>query len=308
MGYEFLETQLADMTLEDLPDVEETVSWLEKVTPTVLHYLKLFLICIVIYLIGKRLIRVVLRIMHRSFERAKVEEGLAGFLEKLVKIGLYLLLVTIMAGILGLETSSLVAVVGSAGLAVGLALQGSLSNLAGGVLILISKPFVLGDTISTPYGDGTVASIGMIYTRLQTVDNRMIVIPNGILANGEITNTTMEKERMLELEFDVSYDAKLAVVRELLKEQILKQQQVLKEKETKVFVKALAASSVTVCVRMWVKTEDYWDLKWSFIEQVKELFEQNQIEIPYQQLDVHVVNAGQAAKEPACAGRVNKEE
>lgn len=290
MFYEFLETDLADMTLEDLPDVKETVSWLEKITPTILHYLKLFGICLVIFLVGKKLIQLILRIMKKSFEKAKVEEGLAGFLEKLAKIGLYLLLVTIMAGILGLETSSLVAVVGSAGLAIGLAIQGSLSNIAGGVLILFSKPFLVGDMISTPSGDGTVISIGMIYTRLQTVDNKMIVIPNGTLANGAITNITMEKDRMLDLEFDVSYDTDLKKVKQLLGELVAGQKPVLKEKEPKVFVKALAASSVTIGVRMWVLTEDYWDVRWSFVEQVKELFTQNGIEIPYQQMDVHVVN------------------
>lgn len=290
MFYEFLETDLADMTLEDLPDVKETVSWLEKITPTILHYLKLFGICLVIFLVGKKLIQLILRIMKKSFEKAKVEEGLAGFLEKLAKIGLYLLLVTIMAGILGLETSSLVAVVGSAGLAIGLAIQGSLSNIAGGVLILFSKPFLVGDMISTPSGDGTVISIGMIYTRLQTVDNKMIVIPNGTLANGAITNITMEKDRMLDLEFDVSYDTDLKKVKQLLGELVAGQKPVLKEKEPKVFVKALAASSVTIGVQMWVLTEDYWDVRWSFVEQVKELFTQNGIEIPYQQMDVHVVN------------------
>lgn len=290
MFYEFLETDLADMTLDDLPDVKETVSWLEKITPTILHYLKLFAICLVIFLVGKKLIQLILRIMKKSFEKAKVEEGLAGFLEKLAKIGLYLLLVTIVAGILGLETSSLVAVVGSAGLAIGLAIQGSLSNIAGGVLILLSKPFLVGDMISTPSGDGTVISIGMIYTRLQTVDNKMIVIPNGTLANGAITNITMEKDRMLDLEFDVSYDADLKKVKQLLGELVAQQKPVLKEKEPKVFVKALAASSVTIGVRMWVLTEDYWDVRWSFVEQVKELFTQNGIEIPYQQMDVHVVN------------------
>ncbi|MEG0108796.1 MAG: mechanosensitive ion channel, partial [Lachnospiraceae bacterium] len=185
---------------------------------------------------------------------------------------------------------SVAAVIGSAGIAIGLALQGSLSNLAGGILILLLKPFVVGDYIieHNQNNEGTVKEIQIFYTKLATMDNKIIVIPNGSLANNSLTNVTGKDERRLDLQVDISYKADLKKTKQLIEQLLREDGQILVNQELAVFVDQLGQHSVVIGIRAWVKTEEYWNTRWRILEEIKETFEREAIEIPYNQLTVHM--------------------
>lgn len=280
----------------EIPDVEETVSLFQKALPVILGYGKVLLICLLIFLIGRRLIKLIMKVIRRSFERSRMDAGASRFLTALASAVLNILLIVIVAQVLGVQTSSIVAIVGSAGLTLGLALQGSLSNLAGGVMILIRRPFIIGDYIITPQGEGNVHDIDIFYTRLRTLDNKTIVIPNGELSNSAITNATGCGERMLELVISVSYQSDIQKVKACLMEEISKQELVMADREKKVFVKELASHSIDIGVRMWVASDFYWELRWKLLEEIQARFRKEGIEIPFEQLDVHLAGAGDGMK------------
>lgn len=215
---------------------------------------------------------------------------MAQFIDSLLKIVLYVLLIISIATNLGVDTASVAAVIASAGVAIGLALQGSLSNFAGGVLILLLKPFVVGDYIieDTCKNEGTVKEIQLFYTKLTTIDNRTIVIPNGTLANNSLTNVTDKDERRLDLKIGISYEADLKEAKKIIAKLLEKEARIRTDKEILIFVDELAASAVVLGVRAWVKTEDFWDVKWKFLEDVKQEMDSAGIEIPYQQVAVHM--------------------
>lgn len=248
------------------------------------------LISLVIYFVGRKLIRWFLKIMDVTLERSGVDDGVVRFLHSLVKITSNLVLFIVIAGILGLETSSLVAVIGSAGLAVGLSLQGSLANLAGGVLILITKPFRIGDYIVVGDKEGTVTTIDIFYTRILTVDNRLIVIPNGTLSNSTILNVSNEDYRRIDLTISIGYGSEIPKARNILIEIAGENPLVCKEEEhpAEVMVSSLGESSVDLLYKVWTKTEDYWQVRSQLLEAVKTRFDAAAIEIPYRQLDVNL--------------------
>jgi len=179
----------------------------ETIWPSLLNFGIKFLLGILILIVGKLIIKLILKIVSKGLGKSKAEKGVVSFVCSLLKGILYVVLIIIIAGLLGVPTASMIALLGSAGLAVGLALQGSLSNFAGGVLIMILKPFKVGDFISTGNGDGTVTGIDIFYTRLRTPDNRIIVIPNGALSNSSVTNVSREATRRVDLVVPVSYSA-----------------------------------------------------------------------------------------------------
>ena len=195
----------------------------------------------------------------------------------------FVLIVTILT-FFGVSTASVAAVLGSAGLALGLALQGSLANFAGGVLLLLLRPFRVGDYIieDTHGNEGTVDEISIFYTKLLTVDHKTIVIPNGILANSSLTNVTSSEKRRVDLFVGISYESDIRLAKEILNQLALEEKDRLEEEEINVFVSELGASEVTLGLRIWVKTEDYWNVKWRMTEQIKYAFDEKQIEIPYQ--------------------------
>ena len=246
------------------------------------------LIALVIYFIGKRMIKWLRKVLGRALERSGVDEGVKQFLDSFFKIILYFILAIAVVNQLGVETTSVVAVLGSAGLTLGLALQGSLSNFAGGVLILLFKPFKVGDYImeDTHQNEGTVSEIMIFYTRLVTTDNRTVVIPNGMLANSSLTNVTWQDKRRVDVFVGISYEADIRKAKELLMELLLSEKARLEDEELSVFVDALEDSSVKLGCRIWVAAEDYWKVKWRLNEQIKEIFDEHQIEIPYNQLTV----------------------
>ena len=207
-----------------------------------------------------------------------------------VKIGLYVILILTLAGNLGVDKTSVAALVGSAGVAVSLALQGGLSNFAGGLIIMFLRPFSVGDYIieNGEKNEGTVEKIELYYTTLMTVDSRRIVIPNSTLTNNSITNVTAMDKRRLEIKVGISYDSDLLKAKAILKKLIEEDPELLEKEEIQIFVDQLGESSVILGLRAWVRTEEFWNTKWRMNEKIKLEFEKNGILIPYPQVDVHM--------------------
>ena len=255
--------------------------------PSLLGFLVQVIVAIIVLLIGSRIIKFLLKLIKKSLDRSKVEAGVVTFLCSLVKYSLYFVLAMIILAQFGVTTSSVVAVLGSAGLTLGLALQGSLSNFAGGVLILLLKPFVVGDYIidGATGQEGTVSSITIFYTKLLTIDNRLILIPNGTLSNSSITNVTHMETRRIDLLIGVSYEANLAKTKQVLSDVVQCEEKILPGEPVEIYVSELADSSVQMGVRAWVKTEDYWPIRWKLTEDIKNALDANGISIPYQQME-----------------------
>lgn len=274
--------------ISDNPGVIRT--YLEGMVPSLLSFLVQVVVAIIVLLIGSRIIKFLLKLIRKSLDRSKVEAGVVTFLCSLVKYSLYFVLAMIILAQFGVTTSSVVAVLGSAGLTLGLALQGSLSNFAGGVLILLLKPFVVGDYIidGATGQEGTVSSITIFYTKLLTIDNRLILIPNGTLSNSSITNVTHMEKRRIDLLIGVSYEANLAKTKQVLLDVVKSEDKILPGEPVDVYVSELADSSVQMGVRAWVKTEDYWPIRWKMTEDIKNSLDANGISIPYPQMDVTV--------------------
>jgi len=265
-------------------------NWLEGLIPWFFNLGFQILLACIVYFVGTRVIKFIRKIIRRWMERTEADTGVKQFIDSLVKYCLYFILIVIILNFFGVTTASVVAVVGSAGLALGLALQGSLSNFAGGVLILMLKPFRVGDYIleDTHGNEGTVTEISIFYTKLATMDNKVIVVPNGTLANSSLTNATRSDKRRIDLEVGIAYDADLRKAKEIMYGLALADEGRLAEEEIQVFVSELAASEVKIGLRLWVKTEDYWNVKWRLTENIKLALDEAEIEIPYQKLDVNV--------------------
>ena len=259
-------------------------------TATLIPALIKILIALVIYWLGNKLIKLVLGLTEKAMGKANLDAGVQSFLRSALKIVLFVVLVFIIISYLGIATTGLAALFASAGVTVGLALQGSLSNLAGGVLILILKPFKVGEYISACGEDGTVTSIEILCTKLLTTDNKVVIIPNGALANGNITNYSREEFRRIDFVFGVAYDSDLKLVKSLLQQAGERHELTLKDKAhpVTVFISEFGASSIDFGFRVWCKNADYWTVKWNLMEQVKEAFDANNIEIPFNQLDVNM--------------------
>ncbi len=242
--------------------------------------------------VGMRVIGIARKMISQSFARMDLEITLRKFLLSVLSAAMYLLLILIAADQLGISPASLIAIVGSAGVAVALSLQESLSNFAGGIIIMVMKPFRVGDYIvTTTIGiEGTVKVIGLIYTSLLTADNRMVVVPNGGLANSSITNVTAEDRRRIELLVGISYESDLRRAKELLLQILDTHPLGLHEEERmpQVFVSELGTNSVILGGRLWTKRDDYWTAKCEITEQVKLTFDREGIEIPYQRVNIRV--------------------
>jgi small conductance mechanosensitive channel len=223
------------------------------------------------------------------------------FITGLVSILFKVLLVISVASMVGIATTSFIAVLGAAGLAIGLALQGSLANFAGGVLILVSKPFRVGDVIEAQGFLGTVAEIQILYTILNTFDGRRVVVPNGDLSNSSLTNYSAYENRRCELVFGIGYGDDIKKAKAILRQLVEEDERSLEEPEPTIFVSSLGDSSVNLCMRVWTASADLWPYQWDMQERVKEAFDANGINIPYPQRDVHLYQAGQKAREAAGA-------
>lgn len=266
--------------------------FLSAAWPRVFEFCKLVLLALIIWIVGKKLIGIALKLIHKAMEHAKLDASVISFLMSLIRIVLYSVLLVSIAGTVGIQTTSVITVLGSVGLTVGLALQGSLSNFAGGVLILVLKPFRIGDYIVAQGQEGVVTGIDIFYTKLLTVDNRAVVLPNGALANGSIVNVTHEPIRRVDLFASVAYDSDIKLVKKLLFELASTLELSFEDADhpVQVFVNEYASSSINIGLRFWVKAEDYWTAKWDACERIKEVFDANGISIPFNQLDVMLKN------------------
>ena len=246
-------------------------------------------LALVFFLIGVQIIKIIRRIIKKSMMRANADRGAMQFVDSFVKAALYVILVFMIGTSFGVDAASIVALVGSAGVAIGLAVQGSLSNLAGGVLLLMLKPFKVGDYIVDSTGhEGTVEEIQIFYTKLATPDNKVIVLPNGTLSNNSLVNVTAAQMRRMDVTVGISYNADIKKAREVLMKVLENDEAVLKDRDMLVFVDALADSSVNLGVRCWFKNEDFWPGKWRITENCKYALDEAGIEIPFPQMDVHM--------------------
>ena len=269
-------------------EIDRAQAYMDQYLPGVVSFGLKVLIALLVFFISSRLIKLVRRLVRRSMERAGADTGLVQCIDSLLKAFLYFVLVMLIASGFGVDTASVIALAGSAGLAAGLALQGSLSNFAGGVLILMVKPFKVGDYIIQGDLEGTVSQIEMIYTSLLTPDNRKVVIPNGALADSSLINVTAQEKRRLDIDVGISYAADLRRAKEVCMKLLEQDARILQDEERLAVVSELADSAVMLKVRFWVRPEDYWMAKWEMTEAVKLAFDENGIEIPFNQLDVHV--------------------
>lgn len=279
---------LAELPSETV-DMGAFTAMLEKAGPWFLNLCWKLLIALAVFLIGKKAIGFIRRFAGRSFERAGVEAGASKFLKSLIEVCLYGILVFMIAGQLGLNTASLVTILGTASLALSLSLQGTLQNFAGGVLLLLVKPFKVGEYIICPEGEGTVSMIGLVYTTLLTADNKRITIPNGSLANSTVTDVTAMEKRRLDLLVGIGYQADIKAAKEILERSFREHPLICKEEDITVFVDSLGDSAVTLGVRGWTVPGDYWKAKWDLLETIKLSFDEAGIEIPFSQVDVHIV-------------------
>lgn len=270
----------------------------ENTLPMVGTFCLKVILAIVIYLICSRVIKWLCTVLRKSMTKASVPAEGVSFINSLAKVGLYALLIFSIATQFGVQATSVAALLASAGVGVSLALQGGLSNLAGGVIILIFKPFTVGDYIIEDTGnhEGTVQKIEMYYTTLLTMDNQRVMVPNATLTNNIITNVTAMDQRKLDIKVGISYDSDLKRAKEILMGLIEQEERIAKDNEIQVFVDALADSCVRLGLRAWVKTEHYWDVRWKLNEEIKTSFEAAGIRIPYPQMEIHVKKEGKDGK------------
>lgn len=265
-------------------------TWLSKFLSNGLDFFWSVVIALIVWFVGAKVIRFIRKLIRKAMERREVDKGVTQFTDSMVKYGLYIVLIIVILNVFGIQTSSVAAAVASLGLTAGLALQGSLSNFAGGVLILILKPFKVGDYIieDTHKNEGTVSEISIFYTRLKTLDNKVVVIPNGTLANASLTNVTTSDKRQIDLTFGIGYDDDLKKAKAILLHIAETTEERVKDTDIQIFVRDLAESSVNLGFRIWVPMDDYWKVRWELNERVKLTFDEEGITIPYNQLDVTV--------------------
>lgn len=268
--------------------LQKTVDYFGGHIPGVAAFLVKIIVCIVIYIIGKNVIGWVVKTVRSMLLRTKMQTGAATFIVSMLKIFLYLILIFGIAMQFGVKESSVAALVASGGVAIGLALQGGLSNLAGGFLILLFQPFEVGDYILAQGEEGTVQKIEILYTTLHTIDNRKVIIPNGNLANNVIVNATGADRRKLDITVGISYEDDISKAKQVLLQIIERSEYVIREQEAQVFVSELGDSSVVMGLRCWVRTEQYLPALWQMNEQIKNEFDRAGLHIPFPQLDVHV--------------------
>ena len=285
-----LSDNLGEAAKEELSLLEQ---YIENSFPKLLDFAIDIILAVVVFAIGTRIIKWLVKIVKTSMSRANVEQGVLTFISSLFRYVLYFVLVLIILSQFGVTASSVIAVLGSAGLTVGLALQGSLSNFAGGVLILLLKPFTVGDYIieNSDKQEGTVSEITIFYTKLLTPDNKAIMLPNGTLSNSSIVNVTAMKKRRLDLRFGVAYDSDIQKVKEILERVAIGDESIMKDEPTNVFVSELMDSYVEMGARGWVKTSDYWSAKWRITENVKLEFDKAGISIPFPQMEITMKNS-----------------
>lgn len=263
----------------------------QAIWDSVIEIAKSIVFSLIVLVVGGFLIKLLLKLIAKGESYSKLDPSVQGFIRSLIKVALWSMLVIAVISILGIPVSSIVALFASASVAIGLALQGALSNFAGGVMILAFKPFRVGDYIKSAECEGTVAEISIIYTVLNTVDNKRVTVPNGTLTNAVVTNYSAEERRRVDIVFTTSYDTDIDMVEELLLDIISSHPKTLDEPAPFARLSAHSASSLDFTVRVWVNTPDYWDVHFDLYNQVTKAFILHGIEIPFPQMDIHFPDA-----------------
>ncbi len=269
--------------------------YVERYAQKLIDFLPSLIASILILLVGIWIIKMINQLVRKFFDKKDYDPTLENFIASLINWGLKILLFVLVVTKLGVESASLVAIIGAAGLAIGLALQGSLSNFAGGVLILLLKPFKVGDWISAQGVDGSVQEISIFNTKISTFGNQLAIVPNGKLSNDKIVNYSVLGVRRENLSFRIGYGENLKEAKKILLNLVMEQETVLKteDKMPMVAVAALSESSVDLTLRYWAKNEDFWNLHWLVLEEAKIRLEASGITIPYPQQDLHIYNSDQ---------------
>ncbi len=248
------------------------------------------LACLVVLIVGKILIKWVVRLMTKSKFAQKNDKTVTTVLSHFVSASLYVLLVVIIIGILGVPTASVITVIASAGVAIGLALQGALSNIAGGIMILILRPFRVGDFVEIADRSGTVTDVGIFYTTLTTGDNKVVIIPNGTVMADDIVNYSVKDTRRVDMVFTAAYGSDVQKVIGILLDEAQKHELALKDPAPFARLTNQGDSALEFTLRVWTKAGDYWTVNFDLLERLNDRLEKEGIEIPFNQLDVHVVN------------------
>lgn len=243
---------------------------------------------ILIYIVGKIVVKIMVNVFGKLMAKSKYDDMLTNFLKSIVSALLMIFVIIAALGQLGVDTTSLAAILAAAGLAIGLSLQGSLSNFAAGVMLLVFRPFKAGDFVDAGGASGTVKSVGIFTTMMTTPDNKEVIVPNGQIYGGNIINYSAKDTRRVDMVFGIGYDDDLKKAKSILEEMVAADPRVLKEPAAQVAVSELGDSSVNFVVRPWAASSDFWGLKFDFTEAVKLRFDAEGISIPYPQMDVHV--------------------
>lgn len=278
--------------------MEEVKSTSDQLISLLINYAPKIVSAIVVLLIGIWFIRIIVRKIRSVLVKGELDSSWAPFFATATSVVLYILLILSVASIIGIQTASFVAILGAIGLAIGLALQGSFSNFAGGVMILMFKPIKLGEYIKSNGVSGKVNEIHLFNTTLQSLDNKIIMVPNGVLSNNVIINYSRAKTRFVEWHFGIGYNENIEHARKLIVEEIFSDGRVLNNANPFISVAELASSSVILFVRAEVKQIDYWDVLYQGFEKVKVRFDKEGVQIPYPQQDIHITNDPSALQKP----------
>ena len=284
------ESVVGDAVKEGTDQVSIVGQYIQKLTDWCMSKLGSIVVAVIFMVVCFKLVKLLLRILRKSFERSKLDPSVAGFFISAVKIVLNVLIVLTAASIVGFQITSFITILGTAGVTLGLALQGSLSNLAGGLLILILKPFRVGDYIveNNTHCEGTVVSIDIFYTRLITFDNKSVVIPNGNISNTSLVNVTEHDMRRVDIPFSVAYDSDMEKVKRVTIETIKDVDGYLPDEQILFYIDEFADSGINMYVKFYATIEKFFDAKWDAMWKLKKAFDENDIEIPFNQMDVHM--------------------
>lgn len=290
----------AESAAESAPTITETVEELVKnpsgigeffksLGASILGVIPTILFAILVLIVGLIVSKLAIKLLSKGLAKTKLEVTVTKFTTQIAKIVIYVLLITIVLNILGIPSASIIAVIGTAGVAIGLALQNSLSNVAGGFLLMITKPFKIGDYIVSNGVEGTVSAISILHTRLDSATNQAIFIPNGLAINATIINNSGNETRRVDLTFSISYNEDFARAQEIILDVYNAHDLVLDDPAPQVRMLEHGESALIIAARAWCRSADYWDVYFDLTEQVREAFLENGIEIPYKQVDVHMI-------------------
>lgn len=252
----------------------------------------LIFLSIVVFVVGRKLIKLLCKGVTKSLKKGNVDTGVIQFTESFINVALTLLLIMMIAVRFGVEATSIAAIIGTVSIAISLAIQGSLSNFVGGILLLVLKPFKVGDYIKEDNGnnEGTVVQISLFYTKLRTLENNTIILPNGNLANSGMTNYTESEYRRAVIKLDISYNSDIKLAKKVISDILNNNKNINKNMDIDVFVSNLGSSGVELGIRCYIPTSVYWPTRWQLLEDIKLALDENGIVIPYSQLDVHIMD------------------